>query len=255
MELEQCTERAVGDDVGLSVWALVLLDDVGYPVARVFTDAATLVAAHQGCQLPSGQVKWRVLPLPRLRDKCLAGTRDCRQQCRGMGTQPRRRPPRRPGKARSDAERRRLAQASRSRPLSERTGGPVLWCDGGARGNPGPSAFGYVLEAVDGSLLREAGGALGVGTANVAEYRGLIAGLEAAAEFGLRQLEVRIDSQLVVAQLTGERQIKNPTLAAFAERARELGNKVGPVRWRWVSRDHNGRANALVARVLGLQAD
>jgi ribonuclease HI len=85
-----------------------------------------------------------------------------------------------------------------------------------------------VLEAVDGSLLREAGGALGVGTANVAEYRGLIAGLEAAAEFGLRQLEVRIDSQLVVAQMTGERQIKNPTLAAFAERARELGNKVGP---------------------------
>jgi probable phosphoglycerate mutase len=109
-----------------------------------------------------------------------------------------------------------------------------------------------VLEAVDGSLLREAGGALGVGTANVAEYRGLIAGLEAAAEFGLTQLEVRIDSQLVVAQMTGERQIKNPTLAAFAEHARELGNKVGPVRWRWVSRDHNGRANALVARVLGL---
>ncbi len=93
---------------------------------------------------------------------------------------------------------------------------------------------------------------MGVGTANVAEYRGLIAGLEAAAEFGLRQLEVRTDSQLVVAQLTGERPVNNPTLAALAERAQELGNKVGPIRWRWISRDHNRRANALVARVLGL---
>ena len=171
----------------------------------------------------------------------------------GMGSELRRRPPRRAGKARSDAERRRLAQAARARPLRERSGRPVLWCDGGARGNPGPSAFGYVLEAADGSVLREAGGALGVGTASIAEYRGLIAGLESAAELGLKRLEVRMDSQLVVAQLTGERDVKNPAIAALAERARELAATVGPVRWRWVRREHNARANALVARVLGLR--
>jgi ribonuclease HI len=165
----------------------------------------------------------------------------------------RRRPPRKAGRARSDAERRRLAQAAREQPLRERGNRPVLWCDGGARGNPGPSACGYVLEAGDGSVLGEASEALGVGTAIVAEYRGLIAGLEAAARLGLRRLEVRMDSQLAVAQLCGEREVKNPAIAKLVEKAQGLGTQVGPVRWRWVRREHNARANALVARALGVR--
>ncbi|HEY3070122.1 MAG TPA: ribonuclease HI family protein [Gaiellaceae bacterium] len=164
----------------------------------------------------------------------------------------RRRPPRRAGRARSDAERRRLAQAAKEQPLCQRAGRPVLWCDGGARGNPGPSAFGYVLEAADGSLLAEVAEGLGVGTASVAEYRGLLAGLEAAARLGLSRLEVRMDSQLAIAQLDGEREVKNPTIARLVERARELEGVVGPVRWRWVRREHNARANALVAQALGM---
>ena len=160
--------------------------------------------------------------------------------------------PRRAGKAQSDAERRRLAQASRSRTLVERPGRPVLWCDGGARQNPGPSAFGYVLAAADGGVLCEGSGQLGVGTASTAEYRGVIAGLEAAVEHGLERLEVRLDAQLVVAQLSGEREIQNPQIARLADRVRELAAQLGPVQWRWVPREHNQRANALVSRELGL---
>jgi ribonuclease HI len=164
----------------------------------------------------------------------------------------RRRPPRRAGRARSDAERRRLAQASRERALTEHSDRPVLWCDGGSRGNPGPSAFGYVLEAVDGSLLAQGSEACGRGTATTAEYRAIIAGLEAARQLGLAGLEVRVDSQLAVAQLRGERAIKNPAVAELAARARELASAVGPVRWRWIRREQNARANALVADALGI---
>jgi ribonuclease H / adenosylcobalamin/alpha-ribazole phosphatase len=109
-----------------------------------------------------------------------------------------------------------------------------------------------VLEAPDGSVLAEVSEALGVGTASVAEYRGLIAGLEAAGRLGLSRLEVRMDSQLAVAQLCGEREVKNATIARLVERAHELGMEVGPVRWHWVRREHNARANALVARALGV---
>jgi probable phosphoglycerate mutase len=109
-----------------------------------------------------------------------------------------------------------------------------------------------VLEAADGSLLAEVAEGLGVGTASVAEYRGLLAGLEAAARLGLSRLEVRMDSQLAIAQLDGEREVKNPTIARLVERARELEGVVGPVRWRWVRREHNARANALVAQALGM---
>lgn len=128
----------------------------------------------------------------------------------------------------------------------------MLWCDGGSRGNPGPSAYGYVIEAPGGEVPAEAAESIGVGTATVAEYRGLLAGLARAGELGLSRVEVRMDSQLAVAQLNGEREPKNPTVRRLHETARELATAVGPVRYRWVSRDENGRANRLVAEALGL---
>src|SRR5207253_9079013 len=76
-----------------------------------------------------------------------------------------------------------------------------LSTDGGARGNPGPAAFGYVLETEDGTVLDARGEAIGVATNNVAEYRALIAGLEAALERGVTELEVVSDSELVVKQM------------------------------------------------------
>jgi ribonuclease HI len=131
----------------------------------------------------------------------------------------------------------------------------VLWCDGGSRGNPGPSAYGYVIEAPGGEVLAEAAASIGVETATVAEYRGLLAGLARAGELGLSRVEVRMDSQLAVAQLNGEREPRNPTVRSLHETARELATVVGPVRYRWVSRDENGRANGLVAGALGLKVE
>ena len=79
-----------------------------------------------------------------------------------------------------------------------------LFTDGGARGNPGPAAYGFVVEAEDGTVLAARGESIGVATNNVAEYRGLVAGLEAAAELGLDELEVVSDSELLVRQMRGE---------------------------------------------------
>ena len=76
-----------------------------------------------------------------------------------------------------------------------------LYTDGGARGNPGPAAYGYVLEAEDGTLLAAEGEAIGVATNNVAEYRGLLAGLTRAIELAVPEVEVRSDSELMVKQM------------------------------------------------------
>src|SRR5919202_5830669 len=121
-----------------------------------------------------------------------------------MAAPQRRRPPRRRGRANSDAERRALAKASGRRkgppqraPLD---GYALLSTDGGSRGNPGPAAIGYVLVAADGTLLAAHGEAIGVAGANVAEYRALLAGLAHARRLGLDRVEARCDARLIFAQ-------------------------------------------------------
>ena len=84
-----------------------------------------------------------------------------------------------------------------------------LSTDGGARGNPGPAAFGYVLETEDGTVLAAHGQAIGVATNNVAEYRALLAGLQKAVELAVDDVDVVSDSQLLVRQMTGEYKVKN----------------------------------------------
>jgi ribonuclease H / adenosylcobalamin/alpha-ribazole phosphatase len=170
-----------------------------------------------------------------------------------MTREPSRRRPRRAGRAASDAERRRLAQRSRERQVPSSRGRPLLWCDGGSRGNPGPSAYGYVLEDGGGRVLAEGSGAAGVTTASVAEYIGLVAGLRHAVALALERLEVRMDSQLTIAQLTGEREVKNPVIRRLWEEARAVAVGVGPVVYRWIPREENGRANRLVAEALELE--
>ena len=91
-----------------------------------------------------------------------------------------------------------------------------LSTDGGARGNPGPAAFGYVLEAEDGTVLEARGEAIGVATNNVAEYRALLAGLAKALELHVPEVEVVSDSELLVKQMKGEYRIKNEALDAAA---------------------------------------
>ncbi|MBA2475411.1 MAG: ribonuclease HI family protein [Actinobacteria bacterium] len=125
-----------------------------------------------------------------------------------------------------------------------------LSTDGGARGNPGPAAYGFVLEADDGTVLAAEGEAIGVATNNVAEYRALLAGLERAAELGVDELEVVSDSELLVKQMRGEYRVKNAALRDLWEEAGLRARRVGRVRFRAVRREHNELADRLVNEAL-----
>ena len=121
-----------------------------------------------------------------------------------------------------------------------------LSTDGGARGNPGPAAYGYVLEAEDGTVLDARGETIGVATNNVAEYRALIAGLEKAVELSIDELEVVSDSELLVKQMQGEYRVKNEALRELNDEASFLEKKLGRVRYKAVRREHNELADKLV---------
>jgi ribonuclease H / adenosylcobalamin/alpha-ribazole phosphatase len=125
-----------------------------------------------------------------------------------------------------------------------------LSTDGGARGNPGPAAFGYVLETDDGHVLAAHGERIGRATNNVAEYRGLVAGMAKAAELGVRELDVVSDSELLVKQMQGEYRVKNAALRELWEEASDLERKFGRVRYTAVRREHNELADQLVNEAL-----
>jgi ribonuclease HI len=129
-----------------------------------------------------------------------------------------------------------------------------LSTDGGARGNPGPAAFGYVLETEDGTVLDARGETIGVATNNVAEYRALVAGLEKAIELGVDELEVVSDSELVVKQMRGEYRVKNAALRELSLDAANLARRLGKVSYRAVRREHNELADRLVNEALDAAA-
>ena len=126
----------------------------------------------------------------------------------------------------------------------------TLWTDGGARGNPGPAAYGYVLETEDGTVLAAHGEAIGTATNNVAEYRALVAGLEKALELGVDELEVVSDSELLVKQMRREYKVKNETLRGLHEQASDAAGRLGSVVYRAVRREHNELADRLVNEAL-----
>jgi ribonuclease HI len=125
-----------------------------------------------------------------------------------------------------------------------------LFTDGGARGNPGPAAYGYVLEDDAGAILDKRGEAIGRATNNVAEYRGLIAGLERALELGVDDLTVVSDSELMVKQMRGEYRVKNEALQDLSLRASRLARQLGRVEYTNVRRAENELADALVNAAL-----
>ena len=161
---------------------------------------------------------------------------------------------RRAGKTLKDSERRRLGKARRAErapePARAPAGAATLWCDGGSRGNPGPAACGFVLEDADGRQLASVAETIGQATVAVAEYRALLAGLHAVADHGLAAVEVRTDSRLVVAQMTGEAPVRSRAVAPLHAEARDLARRIGTVAYRWVPAEQNGAADALVAGVL-----
>jgi ribonuclease HI len=125
-----------------------------------------------------------------------------------------------------------------------------LSTDGGARGNPGPAAYGYVLEAEDGTVLAAHGETIGIATNNVAEYSALIAGLEKARELEVDEVDVVSDSELMVKQMTGEYRVKNETLQELWSRASRIARGFRDVSYTAVRREHNELADRLVNEAL-----
>jgi len=121
----------------------------------------------------------------------------------------------------------------------------VMYADGGSRGNPGPAGYGSVVLAPDGTVLAERAASLGRVTNNVAEYSGLIAGLEAARELGASRVDVRMDSKLVVEQMSGRWQVKHPDMKPLARKASGLVRDFEKVTFEWVPRAQNTHADRL----------
>jgi ribonuclease HI len=129
-----------------------------------------------------------------------------------------------------------------------------LSTDGGSRGNPGPAAYGYVLESEDGHVLAAEGEAIGVATNNVAEYRGLIAGLDEAARLGATEVEVLMDSKLVVEQMSGRWKVKHPDLVALHQEAKALALRFERIGYAWIPRAENSHADRLANEAMDAAA-
>jgi len=125
-----------------------------------------------------------------------------------------------------------------------------LFTDGGSRGNPGPAAFAFVLEAEDGTVLASEGRRIGIATNNVAEYRGLVAGLERALELAVAEVDVVSDSELLVKQMRGEYKVKNEALRDLVVQATRLARQLDKDTYTAVRREHNELADRLVNEAL-----
>jgi ribonuclease HI len=133
----------------------------------------------------------------------------------------------------------------------------VVEADGGSRGNPGPAGYGAVVrDAESGEVLVERSEGLGVTTNNVAEYQGLLAGLRAAVELGgpSAEVEVRMDSKLVVEQMSGRWKVKHPAMQPLASEAARLVRQLRSVRFTWVPRERNKLADRLANLAMDAQA-
>lgn len=132
----------------------------------------------------------------------------------------------------------------------------VIEADGGSRGNPGESGSGaIVVDQASGELLAEISLYGGIASNNVAEYKGMIAGVRRALEIdGDAELLIRLDSKLVVEQMSGRWKIKHPAMAELAAEARQLLTGT-PVRFEWMPRLQNSRADKLANLAMDLRRD
>lgn len=126
----------------------------------------------------------------------------------------------------------------------------ILYCDGGARGNPGPAAAAGLLFDHEKRILAQYGAYLGITTNNVAEYRALHAGLRIAYSRNVRHITCNLDSMLVVEQLNGRYKVKSNQLRPLYDAIQALIKKFETTALRYVPRDHNTQADALVNQVL-----
>ena len=128
----------------------------------------------------------------------------------------------------------------------------IIQADGGSRGNPGTAGYGaVVLDAVTGEVLAEVSEAIGHATNNVAEYSGLVAGLRAAGKLAPgAAAEVRMDSKLVVEQMSGRWKIKHTDLRPLAAQASQAARALGRVTYTWVPRERNTHADRLANKAM-----
>jgi ribonuclease H / adenosylcobalamin/alpha-ribazole phosphatase len=131
----------------------------------------------------------------------------------------------------------------------------IVEADGGSRGNPGPAGYGALVRDADtGELLREAAAGIGVASNNVAEYRGLIAGLQAALDLGASTVEVRMDSKLVVEQMSSRWKVKHPAMQELASEAAALVRQFDEVRFQHMRREFNKHADRLANEAMDAAA-
>jgi ribonuclease HI len=127
----------------------------------------------------------------------------------------------------------------------------LIYTDGGSRGNPGPAACAAVVQSADdGQTLLEEGKFLGRATNNVAEYEGILLGLELARRIEARQIEIRSDSELLVRQIVGQYRVKNPGLKPLYDRVRKAIGDFDSVEIRHVRREQNVEADRVVNETL-----
>jgi len=126
----------------------------------------------------------------------------------------------------------------------------LMYADGASRGNPGPASIGAVLYDPDGETVAEVSEVIGVTTNNVAEYRALIGGLEAALEIGVSRIQVRLDSLLLVRQVRGEYRVKAPGLQPLFRRVRALEARFDGFAIEHVRREKNTIADGLANAAL-----
>ncbi|MBY4214355.1 bifunctional RNase H/acid phosphatase [Rhodococcus fascians] len=131
----------------------------------------------------------------------------------------------------------------------------VAEADGGSRGNPGPAGYGAVVFSADRSqVLAERRASLGVATNNVAEYNGLIAALSAARDVGAREVAVRMDSKLVVEQMSGRWKVKHPDMIPLQRQAAQLAREFDSVTYQWIPRAQNSHADGLANEAMDAAA-
>jgi len=126
----------------------------------------------------------------------------------------------------------------------------ILYTDGGSRGNPGKSACSFVLKDSSSKIIIAKGKFLGISTNNVAEYQGLIMGLENAIENKIKSLTCYLDSELVVKQVKGEYKVKNENLKNFYIKVLNLNKEFEQISFFHVSREKNNQADEIVNKVL-----
>lgn len=238
---DDALRRYLQDDVGLQVKTAQLFDAVTYIdyddrniQYGVITYIVTVADSDNSIELSGNYSKYKWHPLSSSQHIDLT---DLTQLLLGIMQQ----------EALTDE-----AILANARNVEERTtnGAVTIFSDGGSRGNPGPSAAGYVIVDSEQHPIAEGGEFLGITTNNQAEYHGVRLGLEKAKELGVRKINFKVDSMLIVNQMNGQYRIKNRELWPIHERVRELVASFDRVSFSHVPREFNQLADGMVNKTL-----